>query len=74
MTCQTCVHAVSLKEAGSTDLAKLKADALECHRYPPTVTPVVVPAPGGLAINAITSFPQVSAATRCGEFAPKPNA
>ncbi len=50
---------------------------LQCRRYPPSATPVLVPTPptpgnpnGSIGIQGITLWPQVQAENWCGEHDP----
>ena len=45
----------------------LRAGPIECHRYPPQTTRIVIPTEQGLAAEFGFSFPQVARDGWCGE-------
>lgn len=61
-SCQTCKHGERLPHE----------PAIECRRYPPTVTATMVPRDTktmGIAMQA--TFPKVPLDLRCGEWGPR---
>lgn len=61
-SCQVCKSSEPIK--GETEL--------ECRRYPPTATAILVPVgPGRAAIQVHSSAPRVNPDFRCDEFKPR---
>jgi len=69
--CDSCRFSETQQSIGPDGKPLIGQSQLVCKRFPPNAVAITVPSPNGMSVQIISTFPPVTDAMYCYEFAPE---